>query len=958
MVQRYVFDGANGFLNARAAVVFWNDEQHGRGVDRRRLPLQLRWMLNPAVGLPSQPFVVWRLQNPPAAQNKHELANLPDWEPLEIVGLPVPDAWGDTPYSLKEQGPVNAPLPPIDAAMRRLVLGAPPVGWPGHDLNGPALPPWQEPDLDAYLGQLLRGKLLDGLRTMLRDATADRHPGFEIEEDDNVARLFPKLLLGDAIARPGGGAGSGRWHPLRLLAMNAGTDPLAALALGFGTALDMPVQPSDLYMVSVRHRLRPDLPEIELADVVRPTRMADPVPVPTGLTATRKSMTRPQSLDAPALETVAVRWDRPAALPPGALSDEQPEAVSYCIGRYGPEKIGRSILLTRRPAEVNGWMPYTPGAMDDSVPVEFLDHVPRASRVTDPPRTIVAPLGFKVTYVVAAQDLFGRWSEFSEVTYSAPRDEPVSPSIVSVALTDAGNLTFDVSWDWTDRSPEFCEFVAAFSDAPGVEVARVRLQFGGNDEAQVAGGAVTALNQDRVPCDWGADQEQPRGGAPEIRYYRWTGAVPLAFVVGQRWREIAVRGRGQARVHQTYIAGTFISDFGPARTTRVWNPTPPEPPAIEAPRWASLPDASGIARFVLSWPSVPAAEGYAVYEATETSLLGAFGRPAPDLEAPWTERVDALRDLDFAGAPDQVRGAFRRINPELVPQAVRELRHEASLSRGSRVIHLFAVLAVGLNRMESAWPRAWEAFVAVAVPRLDIPPQPTLMLEHTDAPAGVRVRVGGVRPGDRVEIRRLFSSASPTDFDGMGSPLQTLEVAAGDEVIHVDNTVAAGWSSHWYGAAVWRVDRHDDGVLGGRSEPAAMKQISTWPSEPPTMDDLRVNEPGSSPVECLVSWRTSAPLTATPSGPHRLVIAVQDTQGEALYRGDHECTHVRQVIDLAQLPAPGGGAERNVARVGEADTARLYAWVPRPAGIEVRLTVKVIDPFGRIGRAAADVAGL
>lgn len=956
MVRRYVFDGANGFLNARAAVVYWTDEQHGRGADRKRLPLQLRWMVNPAIGLPSQPFMAWRLQNPPATQNKHELANLPNWEPLEVVGLPVHEAWGDTAYSLKEQGPVNAPLPPIKAAIRRLVQGAPPVGWPSHDMNGLALPPWQEPNLEAYLDQLLRGQLLEGLLAMLRAVPADQHLAFAMKEGD-VARLVPKLLLGNIVAQAGGGAGSGRWHPLRLLAMNAGTDPLAALALGFGTALDMPVQADDLYMVSVRHRIRPDLPDIELADVVRPTRMNDPVPAPTGLTTARKGMTRPQSIDAPALETVAVRWDRPAALPPAALSDEQPEAVSYCIGRYGPEKVGRSILLTQRPAEVSGWMAYTPGAMDDSVPVEFLDHVPRASRLANPPRTIVAPLGFNVTYVIAAQDLFGRWSKFSEVAYSAPRDEPVGPSIVSVSLTDAGNLTVDVSWDWTDRSPEFCEFVASFTDAPGVEVASVRLQFGGSEQAEVVGGAVTPLNQDRVACNWGADQDKQRGGAPEVRFYRWTGAVPLGFGVEQRWREIAVRGRGQARVHQTYIAGTFISDFGPARTTRVWNPTPPAPPAIESPRWASLPDALGIARFVLSWPTVPAAEGYAVYEATETSLLGAFGRPAPDLEASWNARIDALRGLDFAGAPEQVRGAFRRTNPGLVTQAVGTVRHEASLSRGSRVIHLFAVLAVGVNRTESAWPREWEAFVAVAVPRLDIPPPPTLMLDHTDPPAGIRVRVGGVRAGDRVEIRRLSVSTAPIDFDGMGPPLVTLYAPAGNEVLHLDNPIAAGWTSHWYGAAVWRPDRRDEGVLGGRSEAAALKCIDTYPSEPPTVEDLRVDEPGSTPLESLVSWSTTAPLTAVPRGCHRLIIEVLDAQGKAMYRGDHACTEVRRVINPAQLQPPAEGTERGVAAVGEGNVARLYAWVPRPDGLGARLTVKVIDPFGRIGRAATDVPG-
>ena len=959
MVDRYVVEGPNGILNARAAAIFWGDEQHGRGAGRSRLSLQLRWMLHPSIGLPDQPFTVWRLRNPGAGKSKQDLANLPDWEPVEIVGLPVGDNWADTPYFLKEQGPLGEPLPPIEAAIRRLKLGAPPIGWPDHDLDGLALPSWEEPDVGAYFDLLMRGKLLDGLHAMLRATQPAQHLDFEVVERDDLSRLMPRLLLDGVVGRPNGDGGRGRWHPLRLLAMSTGTDPLAALGFGFGTALEMPVEIGDLYMVSVRHRLRPDLPEMEFADVIRPAALTDPVPAPAGLFAARKSMTRPQSLDAPALETVAIRWDRPAALPPSALAPEKSEAVSYAIGRYGPEMTGRRIMLTRRPPKVGGWLTFTPGAVDESVPIEFLDHVPRSATIQNPPQTIVAPSGFDVTYLVAAQDLFGRWSDWSEVAYSAPMDEPAAPTVVSVALTEAGALTVDFAWDWSDRSPEFVELVGAFADPPGAEVARVRANFAGKDQADAEGADVVPLDQNRAPTSWGAPQDR-EGSASELRFYRWTATVPVAFVDGQRWRDFGVRARGQAHVHQTYIAGLLVSEFGGAWTIRVWNPAPPQAPKIEAPRWSSLPDAVGVSRFVISWQSEPFAEGYVVYEATETALLGAFDRPAIDIEAPFTARMATLSRLDFRGAPDKVRGAFRRVTSDLVPQAAGIVRHEASLPRGSRVIHLFAVLAVGPNRIESKWPRVWEEFVPVAVPRLEVPRAPVLTVGPADVQGRIRVRVADVIPGGAVELRRVRSPEPPADFDGMGPPLSALGAPDGDgEVVFVDDGVSPGWRPFWYRASVRAPDRPDDGVIGGRSEASAAAHIQLFPEDAPGVAELRVNEPTSTIDESLVSWNTTAPLDAPPLGPHRVMLEVLDSTGEELHSARRMLDAIPVTASSADLPkVPAPGEEHGIGALAAPPSMRLYAWIPRPSGQTVHLTVKVVDPFGRIGRAEADVPPL
>ena len=64
------------------------------------------------------------------------------------------------------------------------------------------------------------------------------------------------------------------------------------------------------------------------------------------------------------------------------------------------------------------------------------------------------------------------------------------------------------------------------------------------------------------------------------------------------------------------------------------------------------------------------------------------------------------------------------------------------------------------------------------------------------------------------------------------------------------------------------------------------------------------------------------------------------------------------VNSLAELP-PANLADRKIIRVGPPDNYRLYAWIPRPAADQLfYLTVKMIDPLGRIGLATAEVPPL
>ena len=65
------------------------------------------------------------------------------WEPLELVGLPVDQPLAGFEYDTSDQGPLDRLMPPVDAAIHRLVRGGPPLGWAPVTEAGRAAPPWQ-----------------------------------------------------------------------------------------------------------------------------------------------------------------------------------------------------------------------------------------------------------------------------------------------------------------------------------------------------------------------------------------------------------------------------------------------------------------------------------------------------------------------------------------------------------------------------------------------------------------------------------------------------------------------------------------------------------------------------------------------------------------------------------------------------------------------------------------------
>ena len=631
-------------------------------------PLQLRWLLHPALGLPLSPFTVWHNVHPGGSPTPQELADLPNWEPIEQVGLPVDASWRDTGYGLSDQGPVGAPLlSPVDAAHQRLQLGAPRIGWPGVTVNGTALPDWAPPDLDAYLVDVLRGALLGGIQQMLTDRPdPSQHADYLLNAGDgNGSGSLNPHLLGDAsvVGAPDQPA-SAAWHPLGLLLLAAGTDPLASLCLGFGTATRRYEFEGDIYMVSVRHKLRigPEVLELQLADVVVPGEQPAPPVPPQAVAAALLGHTRAQTTDGPAIDTAQVSWQRPSNPSFGHLPPGSPRPVSYALGRFDSSRASQ-ILLSPRPEAVHGWQPFAPTKPDEDGPAGFTDHLVREATVDG--QVYGQPLGEDHTYAVAAADLFGRFSGWSTVAYTDEDESPPTPPVLSVSLDPSGGLSIDFGWDWSTRSPEFIDLSGAFAEDPGTPLVQVRLQFAGNPDPDTGGGDIIPLSPDLVEVATFGDAQDDDASPPETRFYRLRATLPGVVFGAATEKVFQVQARGQCHLTEMMLPGWGVSPWGTPVTTTVRDPSPPPAPGgiPEAPQWASTPDTSGVSRAVLGWAGVQNVSGYVLYEATETALLGALSLPGPDPSRSYVDRLADLRGRDLPS----LRQVFRRVVQDLIP---------------------------------------------------------------------------------------------------------------------------------------------------------------------------------------------------------------------------------------------------------------------------------------------------
>lgn len=896
--------------------------------------LHLRWLLHPHLGLPLEPFMVSVMPRDPALTTPEEYAAQENWEVIELVGLPVDDEWAASGYSTAEQGMRDAPQPPVEAALERLAAGAPLDGWSTLTDRGDTLPSWEPPDPNGFLFEGVIAGLLPGVRQMLEaqpPLAPQQHHTYRLPKRPYAV---PRQVGYQGNLALAGQAATIETAPWPMVLMAAASDPFASLALGFGTLL--PYDPQLVYMVSVFH----SGDNTEYAGVIiDPPRLSLPE-APRHVQAVTLAHNRPVHTDQGYSDAVDVRWLRERYI--GLVPDPKHTPRSYAVARVGP--FNRfEILLSRRPQHIGGWMPYAAAAGKKS---DAFAHFTEGRLDIG-----IRPLPRSCVYSVAAQDLFGRWGSWSSADYNLPVDPVQIPQIAEVKLKVTGRLTVDFAWDWADRSPEFIELSGRYSSPAGTEVLRVRINFTGLDQGQIIQGAATISPLDpqrrtALTDGWGSPQDASPD-EPGVRYYRLEAQVPVSFT--QKALIFDVIARGQDHMHQKFIPGLGISAWGAPAQARLIDPTPPAAPVPEAPQWASLPDVTGASRARLTWPAAPGIK-YTVYTASETALLHAAGRAGPDYGLPYSQRMDTLRGL--LNQPD-LRKVFRRLQDTPLDRP----EYEAELPRGSRILHVFAVLAVNESKVESAWPTNPKQFLIAAAPRLAPPSEPALQAGVDElGQAQLKIELRSGQTAQRVEVYRTSHETLAQDVDLMGSPVASLLVNGASEVEFSEPLVPT-WRRVYYRAVAWSADDDLNGLVGARSSASTAAAVFLPPTDPPNLEDLRVNEPGSTEAEVLVSVQSAAPVENTPLGPHHLIVEARGPAGSPNVRHTGDLPALPVAADRGQVPAPGVEPRPLVRVSGTGQPPfRYYTWISRPAaGQDFNLTVKLLDPLGRISSLEASV---
>jgi len=905
------------------------------------------------------------------------------WRLVETVGLPVDRTEWASLGQLHgiEQGLIGSEQPAAPAAAQRYLRGVNPIGWWPFLPDGTPAPPWQMPD-PAGLVKESRIELLPMLR-----ACAGLPP------NQQAARLFEFAI--DPPQNPAGASmptapGKAALSPIKLLAMTAAADPLLAVILGYGTGYpdeDIPTlqltdnlrffgDPShsdwDWLVTGLWAKgLDGESDPIELAAIVPRPGFGLPPPVPADLQVVFQAALRPASIDEPWQASVRASWER---FPFNQIAN----VASFAAARARAGTTAPAEALLEPRALTTGHRPIGNARNRE-------DPEPTRQSATDGALMIPNdPGSLAMTYAAATQSIFGIWSPWAAAGVNVAQPAPPPTPILSADLqpVDTGSgtvcpaaLVMEISVDWRNRSVRRVElrgrlFAAATRSAappgmpppPGLQKSlggtpvALNIKFLG-DLPVLAGGTVDSLNAE-------GDAIVPPGDAQGTsrRYRINIPGFSLDFAATPHIG-IALQAR-------------LVEAIAPAHAGP-WSPTPrlayaSDPRArptavVDIVRLASLPDAAGECHARIDWAAVPGAIGYALYESSETRILSTHpGLPEPTPDRTLSERLTTIKQA-FAAAP--LRRDFVRRNAELINATDADV----TLPRGSRDIHVFAVLPVMAGGKEGPWPGgpdADESLIPYAAPRVAEPAPPTIELQlvadRPPAPPNHRVRLHiGTRPSAgarvrRIDLYRVRVDDAARSLDTMGPPIATLTASGGGWSVQ---SVAGGgggiasvtghdqppgsWRTIWYRAVAWSEDDPLRAVLKGRSDASPAVSVLVPPPGPPDLSPIGISWPGGDPAAVLLGFTSNAPIAPTALGPHILSVEATVPGGGALVRQSSRLDRFPEAE-----PTAGSGAWRSPGPPAQYRVLLRRASVDDAVSVIVRLT----DPIGRWTEQTVDIA--
>ncbi|EGF31964.1 hypothetical protein IMCC9480_3131 [Oxalobacteraceae bacterium IMCC9480] len=848
---------------------------------------------------------------------------------------------------------------------------------------------------------------------------------------DLLPRLHPVMKLApvlqprqrDTVAIPGPSGSGGTLSdpsqatlpPLGLTLVAAGSDPLMALALGFGTAYEAsqlisqigPIDtPTIAAMASNTGNRLPDFmitatwdkgldgqsPALEMAALAIGATLPVQPPVPASLLAQVQSRNRPAAPDLPWSSAARVSWNRLLRLKMLTTSSfamararpAQPAAMASAIMRVRPSGGYAPITLTRNAKDKEQGRH---SAVDDSLSLPL------------------TTAGLAERYGIALQDIWGQWSHWGIVDYTDGQPAPDRPRILKCALDAAvpasgrvcpGTLTIELAWDWQVRRPKQIELRCRLFAAPqrsytpppdltvpaGIQSA-LALAPGAPLLITFAGDSATGLPAN-VSVDYFDLDGQPVTpgpvGADDVRRYKITisglnldyGSVGhVGVALWARMQERAAPLRTSAWL-APLISGSGVEP-GP-NIAYASDPIPPVPAPPELVQRASLADARGEHHARVSWAPSSGAVGYFVYHSTESAILGAVNgatAPAPDPTRTYTERLAVLRNLLAA---DTHRHVFTRLNAEALKVTTTDL----ILPRGSKEIHLYTMVAVNAGNIESAWPTTDEAderILAIAAAGIVSPAAPLLEIRRIERAVGVpkfAVHVALTsQPGatvSRYELYRTRVEAAAMALDTMGPPVAVIAASAGAWTVTPvplrpgalasasgTDSPDGSWKKLWYRAVAWAHKDDDRALLPGRSPPSNAMSLVIPPDGPPDLSAITAEWAGGPLGDVLLHFTSSAPVAITALGPHKLVVDA------AVLDGPSQATQPSLLLTAATLDTVATAAP---AVSGMWRTSALpavpasYAVLLKRGSVDDRVgcLVRLADPLGRMTERSITIA--
>ena len=900
-----------------------------------------------------------------------DVVNADDWKPLEVVGLPVEGGLAD--YPPDDQGMVDDPVPPVEAALRRLDRVGSPLGWYPVTESGRVAPLWEPTDPSGIVEET-RTFLLPEIDELFAPGVAER----DQQHIDGPTRTV------DPPSRPEDGVQANQpatasVKPLALLMMPAYSDPSTNVATGFGTAYraaDLPDSYAEVeFLVTARYRGSVLGDDVEVAAYVPPVEPHLAVPPVVDLTAERAALMPPHVPDGPFRESVQVSW-RPG---PRTATLTGPVAHAFA-GWTGGAAVAEDLLPPR-------WLG---GSQPRTIPRPEGTTLPGADR----PKVVHGDQDLRVDgslargYAVAQADIFGVWSPWEDVTVvtSSPTVAPPRIGRLALDVSYAGSpvcpseLVVELAVDRTQRTVATIEVRAVLYPMPtgatpppaglvpggpvpaGSHALARTITFAG-DVGSAAPDVLVPLRDDgSVAPSWGSP-EQPAGR----RAYRLVLAGPgLDFGPRSRWG-------AQVWVRQTSPGIAAPSVWTPVpefpATTSAASPVPavPVPPPLppDVPL-ASTPDAQGLCHVRVTWSGLasPHVDRVVVWEASETTLREriAPGNPPDRTQLPGVRLAQLWALYDATPVARRQLGFRRAAEVPAGPGAA-----DLTLPRGSQDIHVFVVTAVTTTGVESAWPEASSALPAHAhlqaatAPRLRRPAMPVARpAVASDGSIGVALRAPSPIDVTAFEVFATRSEAAARDHLTMGPPHATVAAAAAMDPVTaqpVRDTITRDpvWAADWSGTlpASWEpwhlravaVPRPTVGPAAERGvvSPASdVVTVSVLPSAAPDLDPLVAEIRGTDHKGILVRTRTTAADRVVPAGSHTAQVSLGgvNTARQALE------TTARVADDSTAPDTTAGPVVQRLPRV--AGHTPLLVWAHRDdPSLPVEVAVRVADPLGR-----------